>query len=40
MHNWSVDTVKLKKNNKQYAMWKLTQMINYGLDREKLKKKS
>ena len=39
MYNWSIDTVKLKKNSKEYTIWKLTQMINYGLDGEKLQKK-
>src|SRR3989344_1239183 len=39
MHNWSTDTSKLKRNNEQYIIWKLTQMINYGLDGEKLEKK-
>ncbi|MDP3994924.1 MAG: hypothetical protein Q8P91_03770 [bacterium] len=40
MHNWSVDEKKFKKENpKEYELWKLTQLINYGLDKEKLDKK-
>lgn len=36
MYNWSTDEKKLKKNSKKYVVWKLEQMINYGLNREKL----
>lgn len=36
MYNWSIDTIALKKNSKKYAIWKLEQLINYGLDGEKL----
>lgn len=40
MFNWSVDTKKFKKENpKEYRLWKITQLINYGLDGEKLNKK-
>lgn len=39
MYNWSVDEVVFKKNHpKQYRLWKLEQLINYGLGKEKLKK--
>ena len=43
MHNWSVDTTELKKDKKQYAIWRLEQMVNFGLagkkiNREELKK--
>ncbi|PIS22731.1 hypothetical protein COT50_00375 [candidate division WWE3 bacterium CG08_land_8_20_14_0_20_41_10] len=37
MYNWSTDTTKLKKTPAKYTKWKLEQMINYGLDGEKLK---
>lgn len=40
MYNWSVDTSRLKKNKAVYTKWKLEQMINYGLGREKLSEKS
>jgi hypothetical protein len=40
MYNWSVDEKKFKKKHpKAYELWKLTQLINYGLGREKLDKK-
>lgn len=36
MYNWSVDTTRLKQNPEEYAIWKLEQLINYGLNDEKL----
>jgi hypothetical protein len=41
MLNWSTDEAKFKKENpKEYKLWRLTQLINYGLDKgEKLDKK-
>ena len=39
MYNWSVDESYLKKFPKQYQLWKLEQMLSYGLDGEKLDKK-
>ena len=40
MYNWSVDEVKFKKKHpKEYRLWCLTQLINYGLDGEKLDEK-
>ncbi len=37
MYNWSTDEKKFKKENpKKYKLWRLTQLINYGLDGEKL----
>ena len=36
MHNWSVDEKELKKHPEKYALWRLEQLINYGLDGEKL----
>ena len=37
MYNWSVDEEKFKKEDpKGYKFWRLTQLINYGLDGEKL----
>ncbi len=36
MYNWNTDTTELKKNPEKYAIWKMEQMINYGLDGEKL----
>ena len=40
MINWSTDEKRFKKENpKEYKLWRLTQLINYGLDGEKLDKK-
>ena len=39
MYNWSTDTTELKKDKEQYAIWKLTQMINSGEAGEKLDEK-
>lgn len=37
MWNWSVDEKKFKKEHpEEYRLWRLTQLINYGLDGEKL----
>ena len=38
MHNWSVDTTELKKDKKQYAIWRLEQMVNFGLAGKKIKR--
>lgn len=38
MYNWAVDVSKLKKNKREYAIWKLKQLVNFGLNREKLNK--
>lgn len=37
MYNWSTDEKRFKKENpKEYRLWRLVQLINYGLDGEKL----
>lgn len=39
MYNWSTDEKKFKKEHpEEYKLWRLTQLINYGLDGEKLDK--
>ena len=38
MHNWAVDINKLKKHKKEFEIWKLEQMINYGLNGKKINK--
>jgi len=36
MYNWSVNEEKFKKRYpKKYKIWRIAQLINYGLDREK-----
>lgn len=40
MFNWSVDEDKFRKEDPEgYNLWRLTQLINYGLDGEKLDEK-
>ena len=39
MKNWSTDTTELKKDKDAYAVWRCEQLINYGLDGEKLDQK-
>lgn len=37
MYNWSTDEKLLKKDKTKYAIWKIEQLINFGLNGEKLK---
>jgi hypothetical protein len=37
MYNWTTDEKKLKKNKEKYAIWKLEQMANFGLNGGKIK---
>lgn len=39
MYNWSTDTKELKKYPEKYEIWKLEQMINFGLQNQKINKK-
>ena len=36
MKNWSTNTKRLEENPQEYTRWKLEQMINFGLDGQKL----
>jgi hypothetical protein len=36
MYNWSMITTILKKNPEKYQVWRLEQLINFGLGNEKL----
>lgn len=36
MYSWSTDIEKLSKFPKEYAIWKLEQLINFGLNDQKL----
>ena len=38
MFNWSTNTTQLKKSPREYKKWKLEQLINFGLGKEKLKR--
>lgn len=34
MHNWSIDEQELQKDPKAYAIWKIEQLVNFGLDED------
>lgn len=36
MYNWNTDTKKWNKKSSSYQIWRLEQLINYGLNGEKL----
>ena len=36
MYNWSVNEKKLIKDKERYTIWKLEQMVNFGLNEEKI----
>jgi hypothetical protein len=38
MYNWSIDLKELKKKPEKAVIWKLEQVINFGLNGEKLSK--
>jgi hypothetical protein len=38
MYNWSVNENYLKRFPKKYKLWKLEQLLSYGLDGERLEK--
>lgn len=38
MYNWNVDTKILGKNKEEYSIWRSEQLINFGLNNEKLSK--
>ena len=39
MYNWNIDTKELRKDPQKYAKWRLEQLINYGLNGEKIDEK-
>jgi hypothetical protein len=36
MYNWNTDTLTWDKTSDSYQIWKLEQLINFGLNGEKL----
>jgi len=36
MYNWSTDLRTLKKDKEKYAIWKIEQLVNFGLAGEKI----
>lgn len=37
MRNWSTNTTALKKDKTQYAIWRLEQLVNFGMGKTKIK---
>lgn len=38
MYNWSTDEKIIKKDKRKYAVWKIEQMVNFGLSGKKIDK--
>lgn len=36
MYNWCIDEKALAKDRERYAIWKLEQMVNFGLGGQKI----
>lgn len=36
MKNWSTDITELQKDPEKFSVWRLEQLINFGLDDEKI----
>jgi hypothetical protein len=36
MYNWSTDEKNLRDNTEKYAIWKLEQVVNFGLNGERI----
>lgn len=36
MKNWSTNTLELQKNPEKFSIWRLEQLINFGLEKEKI----
>ncbi|MBI4653002.1 hypothetical protein HY750_02005 [Candidatus Kuenenbacteria bacterium] len=36
MKNWSINIKELRKNKDRFTVWKLEQLINFGLGKEKM----
>lgn len=39
MHNWSTDIAELKKDKEKYAVWRLEQMVDFGLENKKISRR-
>lgn len=39
MYNWSIDKKNIEKDREKHAIWKIEQMVNFGLDKGKIKEK-
>jgi len=38
MYNWSTNTIEIHKDKTAYSIWKLEQLINFGVGSAKIKK--
>ncbi|OGJ42645.1 hypothetical protein A3B60_02750 [Candidatus Peregrinibacteria bacterium RIFCSPLOWO2_01_FULL_39_12] len=38
MYNWSINTKEIRKDKATYSIWKLEQLINFGMGNSKIKK--
>ena len=38
MKNWSTDIKKIKQHKDKFAIWRLEQLVNFGLGKNKIKK--
>jgi len=38
MKNWSTNIKKLKENKDKFTIWKLEQLVNFGLGKKRIKK--
>lgn len=38
MQNWSTNTKELAKNKKAYSLWRMEQLINFGIGKSKINK--
>ncbi len=38
MKNWSTNIKKLRNDKEEFAIWKLEQLVNFGLGKKKIKK--
>mgnify|MGYP001578793554 CR=1 FL=1 len=36
MRNWSTDTSELQKDTEKFSAWRLEQLINFGLGKERI----
>lgn len=36
MYNWSIDEKKLQEQGEDYIIWRLEQMVNFGLRNERI----
>jgi hypothetical protein len=40
MRNWTIDVSQFDKKSPEYEIWRLEQLINFGLNKDKISKES